>query len=208
MSASTEPSYVVSVASPMSVVLPMQVDSRLVALPCIYCNRGIPAEAFSYWTTARRMLSANCPSCSRRVTLTATTLRRWCRRGGVTILLSPRAAGAEGVAADLTEAPAERRGFEAAAPSVRPAGAASTGQPPEQPFAISAGRYALAVELERSAQGLEASVTLARASDVIQARVDLYHALTTLGWTAPSTVCAELPADIRLLTESVGAAGG
>ena len=48
-----------------------------VTLPCVYCRRPIAADAFSYWSTAKRLLSAFCPACQRRVTLAARTWRRW-----------------------------------------------------------------------------------------------------------------------------------
>jgi hypothetical protein len=33
--------------------------------------------AFSYWTATTRLLSARCPDCERRTTMTAETLRHW-----------------------------------------------------------------------------------------------------------------------------------
>ena len=48
-----------------------------VTLPCVYCRQPIAAAAFSYWSAAERLLSASCPACQRRVTLTARTWRRW-----------------------------------------------------------------------------------------------------------------------------------
>lgn len=47
------------------------------SIPCVYCRGPIAAESFSYWSAARRLLSATCPSCDRRVTLAAATWRRW-----------------------------------------------------------------------------------------------------------------------------------
>jgi hypothetical protein len=46
-------------------------------LPCLYCYDPIPASSFAYWSGAHRLLSAECPSCERRVTLTAATWRHW-----------------------------------------------------------------------------------------------------------------------------------
>lgn len=51
------------------------------SVPCLYCWEPIPAESFVFWTSAKRLLSATCPSCSRRVTLPAVTWRRWCASG-------------------------------------------------------------------------------------------------------------------------------
>jgi hypothetical protein len=46
-------------------------------MACLYCRRPIAAGAFAYWSQSRRILSATCPSCHRRVTLTAATWRSW-----------------------------------------------------------------------------------------------------------------------------------
>jgi hypothetical protein len=46
-------------------------------VPCIYCRDPIPAESFTFWSSTRRLMSATCPTCSRRVTLTAATWQRW-----------------------------------------------------------------------------------------------------------------------------------
>jgi hypothetical protein len=43
---------------------------------CVYCRGPIAAEAFAYWPTAPRLLSAVCPSCERQVTLPVATWRR------------------------------------------------------------------------------------------------------------------------------------
>lgn len=48
-------------------------------LPCVYCRADISADDFEFWTAAHRLLSATCPHCQRRVTLTAVTWRRWAR---------------------------------------------------------------------------------------------------------------------------------
>lgn len=46
-------------------------------VPCVYCREPIAADKFSYWSPARRLLSAACPACQRRVTLSEATWRRW-----------------------------------------------------------------------------------------------------------------------------------
>jgi hypothetical protein len=38
-------------------------------VPCVYCMAAIPAGTFVYWTHATRLLSADCPQCTRRTTL-------------------------------------------------------------------------------------------------------------------------------------------
>jgi hypothetical protein len=48
-------------------------------VPCLYCRADIPVNTFSYWSEARRLLSASCPTCWRRVTLSGPTWRRWAR---------------------------------------------------------------------------------------------------------------------------------
>jgi hypothetical protein len=57
-----------------------------VALPCIYCHADIASSEFVFWSVTQRLLSAVCPQCGRRVTLLASTWRRWSRepepRGG------------------------------------------------------------------------------------------------------------------------------
>jgi hypothetical protein len=52
------------------------VDGALL-MPCLYCRTPIPAESFAYWSGSDRLLSATCPDCERRVTLTAATWRSW-----------------------------------------------------------------------------------------------------------------------------------
>ncbi|HTW19941.1 MAG TPA: hypothetical protein VME70_07000 [Mycobacteriales bacterium] len=42
-------------------------DARSVR--CRYCSAPIPAASFVYWTRGSRLLSADCPSCTRRTTL-------------------------------------------------------------------------------------------------------------------------------------------
>jgi hypothetical protein len=46
-------------------------------VPCAFCRGPIPADSFTYWSEAKRLLSAPCPECHRRVTLAATTWHRW-----------------------------------------------------------------------------------------------------------------------------------
>ena len=48
-------------------------------VPCMYCREPIAAATFAYWSGAKRLLSADCPTCRRRVTLAAATWRRWSR---------------------------------------------------------------------------------------------------------------------------------
>jgi hypothetical protein len=49
----------------------------LAAIPCAYCWEPIPADSFDFWSQAKRVLSAPCPCCDRRMTLTASTWRQW-----------------------------------------------------------------------------------------------------------------------------------
>lgn len=51
-------------------------------VPCVYCREPIQADTFTYWSSARRLLSAGCPACLRRVTLPAAVWRRWSRGAG------------------------------------------------------------------------------------------------------------------------------
>jgi len=37
-------------------------------VPCVYCRESIQAEAFALWSSTRRLMSATCPTCARRVT--------------------------------------------------------------------------------------------------------------------------------------------
>jgi hypothetical protein len=46
-------------------------------VPCVYCREPIAASAFAYWSGAKRLLSAACPTCQRRVTLTAAIWWSW-----------------------------------------------------------------------------------------------------------------------------------
>ncbi len=47
------------------------------AVLCAYCRAAIPADSFVYWSPAKRLLSASCPDCHRRVTVAAPMWRRW-----------------------------------------------------------------------------------------------------------------------------------
>jgi hypothetical protein len=51
-------------------------------VPCVYCREPIAADAFTYWSTARRLLSAACPTCQRQVTIAVATWQRWSRELG------------------------------------------------------------------------------------------------------------------------------
>jgi hypothetical protein len=53
-----------------------QHDAAAASVPCLYCRAPIIAQSFTYWSVAKRLLSAVCPSCDRRVTLAAATWRR------------------------------------------------------------------------------------------------------------------------------------
>ena len=46
-------------------------------VPCVYCREPIAARAFSYWSLARRLVTATCPGCARAVTVPAAMWRRW-----------------------------------------------------------------------------------------------------------------------------------
>jgi hypothetical protein len=48
-------------------------------VPCPYCHEQIAADRFAFWSPARRLVSADCAACERRVTLTTKTWRRWSR---------------------------------------------------------------------------------------------------------------------------------
>ena len=51
-------------------------------VPCVYCREPIVAATFIYLSSARRLLSAACPGCRRRVTLPTATWRRWSGESG------------------------------------------------------------------------------------------------------------------------------
>jgi hypothetical protein len=48
-------------------------------VPCVYCRSVIPAAKFAAWSDAKRLLSADCPACERRITLATSAWRRWLR---------------------------------------------------------------------------------------------------------------------------------
>jgi hypothetical protein len=54
-------------------------------VPCVYCREPIAAATFAYWSVAHRLLSADCPSCQRRVTLAVATWRRWIAEYGTSL---------------------------------------------------------------------------------------------------------------------------
>lgn len=41
------------------------------------CRKPVPAKSFTYWAAAKRLLSASCPNCARKMTLTTVAWRRW-----------------------------------------------------------------------------------------------------------------------------------
>jgi endogenous inhibitor of DNA gyrase (YacG/DUF329 family) len=51
-------------------------------VPCMYCREPIAADRFAYWSAEKRLLSAACPACQRRVTLSTETWRGWIRESG------------------------------------------------------------------------------------------------------------------------------
>ncbi|MCW2778098.1 MAG: polymerase, sigma-24 subunit, subfamily [Frankiales bacterium] len=46
------------------------------ALACTYCLSAVPPESFAFRSSLRRLLYADCPACSRLVTVTAASWRR------------------------------------------------------------------------------------------------------------------------------------
>ena len=69
--------------APPSITATTALDSsehETAAIPCLYCRGSIPASTFTAWSSARRLLSATCPDCDRRVTLATGTWRRWLKR--------------------------------------------------------------------------------------------------------------------------------
>jgi hypothetical protein len=56
---------------------PSEASTESSHLPCIYCREPMIAGTFAYLSSAKRLVSATCPACSRRVTLATTTWRRW-----------------------------------------------------------------------------------------------------------------------------------
>jgi len=61
---------------------PTGAPAAVETVPCVYCREPIAAHTFTYWSSARRLLSADCPGCQRRVTLPTATWRRWSRESG------------------------------------------------------------------------------------------------------------------------------
>jgi hypothetical protein len=59
---------------------PRSAVGRRASVPCVYCRQPIPAATFTFWSPARRLLSAECPTCERRVILALATWRRWARK--------------------------------------------------------------------------------------------------------------------------------
>lgn len=62
-----------------SVTLEAHAEDSQRGIPCVYCRSVIPAATFVFWSDAKRLLSADCPACGRRVTLATSTWRRWLR---------------------------------------------------------------------------------------------------------------------------------
>lgn len=60
-----------------SVTVEASPADSLRGVPCVYCRSFIPAARFAFWSDAKRLLSADCPACQRRVTLATSTWRRW-----------------------------------------------------------------------------------------------------------------------------------
>ncbi|MDQ1698818.1 MAG: hypothetical protein QOG34_681 [Frankiaceae bacterium] len=50
------------------------------SVSCVYCRGPIAATTFVFWSDARRLISATCPGCDRRVTLATSTWRRWLKQ--------------------------------------------------------------------------------------------------------------------------------
>jgi len=44
-------------------------STTIPTLPCAYCRQAIPTTTFVYWSRAKRLLSAECPECTRRTTV-------------------------------------------------------------------------------------------------------------------------------------------
>jgi len=55
-------------------VVPMTAQ---VSVPCVYCCSAIDSASFAYTSSLRRLVSATCPGCARRVTVSVKTWQRW-----------------------------------------------------------------------------------------------------------------------------------
>ncbi len=66
-------------------------------IPCLYCHEPIPSDDFAYWPGNKRLVSATCPSCRRRVALASVTWGSWAAERN-----------APGEASDSVELPAQR----------------------------------------------------------------------------------------------------
>jgi len=66
-----------AVSVPAAMTVPSGAAQQASSIPCVYCRDPIPASTFTFWSSARRLLSADCPDCRRRVTLASSTWRRW-----------------------------------------------------------------------------------------------------------------------------------
>ena len=47
------------------------------SVPCVYCRGPIQSASFVYWSAAKRLVSAVCPTCGRGITVATVTWRRW-----------------------------------------------------------------------------------------------------------------------------------
>ena len=48
-----------------------------VSVPCVYCRSAIDSASFVYTSSLRQLVSATCPGCARRVTISVKTWQRW-----------------------------------------------------------------------------------------------------------------------------------
>jgi uncharacterized protein (DUF983 family) len=72
----------------MSVRSVLQPPAAGSAVMCPHCSAGIPADSFEYpyWTAARRDMSAWCPKCHIRVTISS---KSWRQASGLPNLATP-----------------------------------------------------------------------------------------------------------------------
>jgi hypothetical protein len=56
---------------------PIELSRGLTPIACAYCWEPIPAASFAFWSRTNDLLSAECPCCDRRMSLTAATWRHW-----------------------------------------------------------------------------------------------------------------------------------